>query len=65
MEVYRGELVGVALYDDGCHAGEIFGDNLSALLHDEDVLRLNLLDELPVNLDIGEKRLELNRYVEW
>jgi hypothetical protein len=54
VKVNRGEFIGVTLYDYGSHVGEILGNNLSALLHDKEILLLNLLQEASVALNVGE-----------
>lgn len=63
VEVNRWELIRVALDNHGGHVGEVLRDHLSTLLHNEDILGLHFLEELPVSVNVREQRLELDRDV--
>jgi hypothetical protein len=52
VKVNRGEFIGVTLYDYGSHVSEVLGNNLSALLHDKEILLLDLLQEASVALNV-------------
>jgi hypothetical protein len=54
VKVNRGEFIGVTLYDYGSHVSKVLGNNLRALLHDKEILLLDLLPEASVALNVGE-----------
>ena len=60
MQVGTGELVRVALVDDGGQVGELLADDGCTLLHDEVVLILHFLQELSVCTNVLKQRLKLH-----
>lgn len=64
VEVDARELVRVALNNHRRHRREVLRDHERAVLHDEEVLALDFLEETHVGINIGHERLEPDRDVE-
>lgn len=64
VKVNARELIGVTFDDHSSHGSKMLRDGDGALLHDKDVLALDLLKEAHVCLDVLEQGLEPHRDVE-